>query len=194
MKTPELLTELKKRIPILEKNWQDYESILSEVSFPSKTILLMEGDVSKYVYFITEGCLRLWFNDKGKDVTFQFFFENEVVTSFESFYFEAPSRFTLETIDQVTVLKIHKKDLIPTLKKYPEAKDFLNDFLAKRLSRYTHLFLSRIKDTPEERYRALIQEEPRIPNRIPQHYIASYLGISPVSLSRIRKRVWSQKN
>ncbi|MBK7056645.1 MAG: Crp/Fnr family transcriptional regulator [Leptospiraceae bacterium] len=194
MQLPPLINELKERIPNLEKQWKEIENLFFEVSYPSKTNLLNEGDVSQYLYFVKEGCLRLWFNDKGKDITFQFFFENEIVTSFESFRFGIPSLFTLETIEPVKLLKINKQDLMSIFIKFPDTKDHLIEFLFQRLSRYTHLFLSRIKESPEDRYRALIKMEPRIPNRIPQHYIASYLGISPVSLSRIRKRVWEQKN
>lgn len=194
MHTPALLNEIKKHVPGLEENWKEYLHFFKEISLPSKTILLSEGDVSQYAYFVTEGCLRLWFNDKGKDITFQFFFENEAVSSFESFRSGKPSQFNLETIEPVKLLKIHKKDVEVIFKTFPEATDYLIEILFQRLSRYTDLFLSRIKDNPEDRYRFLIQSEPRIPNRIPQHYIASYLGISPVSLSRIRKRVWNQKN
>lgn len=91
MQLPPLINELKERIPNLEKQWKEIENLFFEVSYPSKTNLLNEGDVSQYLYFVKEGCLRLWFNDKGKDITFQFFFENEIVTSFESFRFGIPS-------------------------------------------------------------------------------------------------------
>lgn len=62
-------------------------------------------------------------------------------------------------------------------------------FAMERLSSYQKLFLSRIKDTPQERYEALLTDHPEIVSQIPQHYIASYLGITPVSLSRIRGRI-----
>ena len=82
MQLPPFINELKERIPNSEKQWKEIENLFFEESYPSKTILLNEGDVSQYLYFVKEGCLRLWFNDKGKDITFQFFFENEIVTSF----------------------------------------------------------------------------------------------------------------
>jgi len=70
----------------------------------------------------------------------------------------------------------------------PYIKDFYYNNLQQRLLKYQKLFISRIKDTPEERYHQLFEESPEIIRRIPQHYIASYLGITSVSLSRIRSR------
>ena len=74
------------------------------------------------------------------------------------------------------------------LSTYPELKDKFQSFIFQRFSNYARLFLSRIKDTPQERYEDLVKNQPNIIKRIPQHYIASYLGITPVSLSRIRNR------
>lgn len=72
-------------------------------------------------------------------------------------------------------------------------KEVLLDFALERFDTYMNLFLSRIRDSPEVRYRQLIKNQPDIVERIPQHYIASYLGITAVSLSRIRNRVWKDK-
>ena len=70
----------------------------------------------------------------------------------------------------------------------PGYREFLHEILFQRLEHYARLFLSRIRDTPEQRYKNLLRDHPEIIQRIPQHYIASYLGITPVSLSRIRNR------
>jgi CRP-like cAMP-binding protein len=67
-------------------------------------------------------------------------------------------------------------------------KDGFQDLMFQRFKNYSQLFLSQIKDTPQERYEDLINNHPEIIKRVPQHYIASYLGITPISLSRIRNR------
>ena len=72
---------------------------------------------------------------------------------------------------------------------FPSLRDKFMWFLLQRMGNYGRLFLSRIKDGPQQRYEALLREQPEIIRRIPQHYIASYLGITPVSLSRIRGRL-----
>jgi CRP-like cAMP-binding protein len=170
-------------------NLEDYRHLLKELTVPAKTILLQEGDIARNGYFIKQGCLRLWFNNKGKDVTFQFFFEGEGVSSMESFRSGEPSMFSIESIEPTTVYVISKKLYDERFLSNPDFKDFVNDIMLKRLSHYSRLFMSYIKNTPEERYRELLKEHPHIIKRIPQHYIASYLGITSVSLSRIRNRV-----
>ena len=130
----------------------------------------------------------MWFNKDGKDVTFQFFTENMAVASIESFFNQTPSLFYIEAIEECEVMVIDKTTFDELLQSVPDMKDDFITFLTKRFQNYAHLFLSRIKDTPEERYHELLKLHPEIVQRVPQHYIASYLGITPVSLSRIRNR------
>lgn len=162
--------------------------LCEECVIPAKTNLLEAGNVSRVFYFVKQGCLRLWFNSDGKDVTFQFFMEGHGVASIESFVRNACSTFSIETIEPSVVLKCSKEDMLQLMEEFPELKEWCDNFIVDRLINYTHLFLSRIKDSPEERYKKLVEEHPEIIQRIPQHYIASYLGITPVSLSRIRNR------
>jgi CRP-like cAMP-binding protein len=87
------------------------------------------------------------------------------------------------------LLVISKKNLDQLIAEVPGYKAFMEEALYQRLEHYTRLFLSRIRDTPRKRYEDLLKEHPEVIQRIPQHFIASYLGITPVSLSRIRNRV-----
>lgn len=175
--------------PAITIDWEKYQHLFKEIEIPAKTILLSEGEISKYAYFIKKGCLRLWFNSRGKDVTFQFFFENEGVSSIESFRTGEPSLFYIESIEPSTILKISKKNFELIFMENPEYRAFINETIFKRLNHYSRLFMSYIKNTPEERYKELLRDHPEIVRRVPQHYIASYLGITSVSLSRIRNRV-----
>jgi len=166
----------------------EFQDLFIEREIASRTILLKEGEISKYAFFIKKGCLRQWCNKEGKDITFQFFFENQPVASIDSFINGQPSLFTIESIEPSSILSISKDSFEILYQAYPEIKDTFQDFIFQRLRNYTQLFLSRIKDTPKERYEELITEHPEILKRVPQHYIASYLGITPISLSRIRNR------
>ncbi len=181
-------------IPDIKDNWEKIKAMFTDVQVPPKTILLREGEKANCLYFINQGCLRLWFNDDGRDITFQFFFEQQEVSSFESFYNNEPSLFNLETIEfsQLTVIK--KDDYQKILSMFPKLKEYSNQFMAERFVYYTRLFLSRIKNSPQERYLELCSEKSQILERVPHHYIASYLGITNVSLSRIRKRISSDIN
>ncbi len=169
-------------------HWRQIQHLFQSVEFPSKTTLLHEGEISTRLYFIKKGCLRMWFNNDGKDVTFQFFFEGQAVSSMESFFGRQPSIFNLETIEPSQVTFITKEGFDDLFVRFPELKDGFQQILIQRLSDYSKLFLSRIKDNPQKRYEELLQQHPEIIRRIPQHYIASYLGITPISLSRIRNR------
>jgi len=169
-------------------NLAKFRDLFVEQEIASKTIILREGEISNYAHFIKRGCLRQWFNKDGKDITFQFFFENQAVASIDSFMNNQPSLFTIESIEPSTILSFSKDNFEQIKEIYPEFKDNFQDFLFQRFRNYAQLFLSRIKDTPQERYEDLIRNHPEIIKRVPQHYIASYLGITPISLSRIRNR------
>lgn len=157
-------------------------------TFPAKTVLLRERAIADRLYLIRRGCLRLFFLKDGKEITFQFFFEGDFVGSFDSLYRRTPSLFALETIEPAEVVGIGRDDFYDLLESVPRLRVFYEEKLIDRFHVYQQLFLSRIKNTPQERYEELIREHPAIVRRIPQHYIASYLGITPVSLSRIRNR------
>lgn len=171
-----------------KKKGRTFDDILVEKNVPPKTILLREGEVANRVYFVKKGCLREWFNKDGKEITFQFFFEGQPVSSIDSFMWGTPSMFTIESLEHSTLVSVKKDDLFKNLEIYPDIKDIFMNFIFKRFSNYEKLFLSRIKDTPQERYQDLLENHSNILQRIPQHYIASYLGITPISLSRIRNR------
>ena len=153
---------------------------------PPKTILLEEGKIADRIYLVRKGCLRLFFYSEGKDITFQFFFEGDFVASFDSLYKGTPSLFSLESIEPSEVLYIKKRDFYDKIESNPSLRKLYEEKIIERFSFYQHLFLSRIKNTPQQRYEELLREYPNIIQRVPQHYIASYLGITPVSLSRIR--------
>jgi CRP-like cAMP-binding protein len=175
-------------IPGFDPRWHAFRHLFTEIQVPAKTTLLREGEVARQAYYIHQGCLRLWFNDNGKEITFQFFFENQGVSSMESFRTGRASLFNLETIEPCTLLIITKTDFQKMLAEAPGFKETIEENIYQRLEHYFALFLSRIRDTPQQRYHRLLAEHPEIVRRIPQHLIASYLGITPVSLSRIRAR------
>lgn len=169
-------------------HWNHIQDSFIDREIASKTILLEEGEISKQIHFVKSGCLRQCFNKDGKDITFQFFFENQAVASFDSFMNSQPSIFSIEALEPTVISSISKEDFDKLMDSIPKFKDAMFNLTVSRFRVYTHLFLSRIKDSPQERYKDLVQNRPDIIQRIPQHYIASYLGITPISLSRIRNR------
>jgi CRP-like cAMP-binding protein len=166
----------------------NYKEFWSEINIPSKQTVLKEGDVSNALYFVVKGSMRLSNNSNGNEITIQFFFENDFVASFESFLKDTPSFFSLDTIENTTVLVIRKEHWKIIMDENPFLKELFFDFTSDRFINYIHHFLSYIKEKPEERYQNLLKNKSHILKRVPLQYVASYLGITTVSLSRIRAR------
>lgn len=187
-----MFDQFRDNIPLDDDKWDDYTSCFNRVTAPANHVLLNEGEISNKLFLIEKGCIRVWFNHEGKEVTTQFFFEYDTVSSIISFKKECPSLVTIETIEPCTLWYIHKRDverIVEEIKDIPELRDRFIDAIFERTFDYMHLYVSSIRDTPKQRYQNLIKEYPQMVQRVPQHYIASYLGISAVHLSRIRSQL-----
>lgn len=182
------------RIPEIANDWDNIKHLFHFKAIPPKTILLHEGDVAENVYIIKSEILRLWNNNDGKDITLQFFFENQFVASFESFYTDEPSSFTIESIEECELYVIQKNELLNLKDSYPQISEYMLQMISIRFIEYTKYFLSRIKDTPEQRYLDLKENYSEIIQRVPDYHIATYLGITPVSLCRIKQRLKNTVN
>lgn len=161
---------------------------LEKITVPARTIVLHEGDKSQYLYFVVSGCLRMWTNHNGNEITTQFFFEGKAVASMESLLTGQPSDFSMGTIEECILYVMPKELFLELIEKDKVFGKWFNDLILGRFFYYSKHLLSYLKNKPQERYNALLLKHPEIFLRIPQHYIASYLGITSVSLSRIRNR------
>lgn len=183
------MNQLIDRIKADKTLWNSFQNAFVERKISARTVLLNENEVADTIFFIKNGCLREAFNKDGKDISFQFFFEGQPVASMDSFIYGTPSQFSIESIEPSIVHCIAKSDFSNILQDFPDFERQLQDFIIHRFRNYTQLFLSHIKDSPQERYVNLLKNHPELVKRVPQHYIASYLGITPISLSRIRNRI-----
>lgn len=187
-----MLFHFRDQFPQLNAFWDKYLEYQKRLEIPAKTVLLEEGKVSQQYIFIEKGCVRLFFNNNGDNKTVQFFFENEGLTSFESFINNTPGQFTIETIEPSTIYLLPKQyvmQLLAELSHEPGFVQMMMQVSAIRQTHYINEFVSFIRDTPEQRYQNLLNERPHIVQRVPQHYIASYLGVSTVHLSRIKSKM-----
>ena len=158
-------------------------------SIKKKTNILEAGTTAKEVYFILNGCIRLFYKKDGEDISAYFFTEKMFAGAYDSFISQKPSRHSIETLEDCQVLAISYKALQELFIEFPKMNEFVRKVLEERFVSLHELFTSQILDSPEERYLKLLKERPDIIQRIPQHQIATFLGITPVSLSRIRNRV-----
>lgn len=162
--------------------------LVKEVS--AKTILLFEGDISTQLFLVLDGCLRTYYiKEDGAEITSQFFVEGQIATSFESAITGTPSRRYIDAIENSILGIVAMKNLETLMREYSPARDYYNKLLVARLTHFINQHASFILDNPEKRYKRLLQENTELVSRLPQQYIASYLGITPVSLSRIRARL-----
>lgn len=191
-----MFDQFRNKFLLPDEKWIEYINCFNRIEVPAKTILLEEGEISKRLFIIEKGCIRVWFNTNGKDLTTQFFFENQSVASIESFMKKFPSPVTIETIEPSIIWSVSKNDLdkiLEEIKEIPELRDRFIDLLFERTFDYMKYFTSFIKDSPTQRYLNLIKDRPQIIQRVPQHYIASYLGVTTVHLSRLKSKLVHKK-
>jgi CRP-like cAMP-binding protein len=189
----QILNRLSQFILLNKSEEETFVSKLLVKRCKRKELILQEGDVCKYAYFINSGCIRYYYNVNGQENTAQFFFENGWYTDYDSFLTGKPTKQNIETLEESELILLSAKDLRELYIEIPKFERFgrlmaENAFLGIR---QRNEMLE--NQTAEERYLTLMNERPKVLERIPQHYVASYLGIKPPSLSRIRKRILDNK-
>lgn len=177
------------QFPEIKNHWAELQGLFQIKEITAETTLLAEGDVATEIYIVEAGALRLWHNSDGRDVTLQFFFENQIVSSFESFYLAQPSGFSITSFEDTRVLMLSKADFDWMQRQYPAMAPAVTRFVCERFIAYRNIFFDQLQYSPAERYQELAADAPEILARVPLHLVASYLGMTPVSLSRIRSRL-----
>ncbi|EOR93649.1 cAMP-binding protein [Arcticibacter svalbardensis MN12-7] len=176
-------------LPLADITNRAIESAFVPVKFSKTQILIPEGKISKEMFFIEKGLARIYYyNESGKDITYSFFTEGMMLTVAESFFGQLPSRYNIESLEDCEMRKITYTDFEMLLKTYPETEKVksqgLLEFLLKATDRIVTLqFLS-----AQERYDLLMKNYPSIILRASLGHIASYLGITQETLSRIRAK------
>ncbi|MBP2831240.1 Crp/Fnr family transcriptional regulator [Aquimarina sp. U1-2] len=160
--------------------------------FKKKTLLIKQDDLCNELYFIIKGSCRYFHFKKRKEVTHWFGFEGSFFTSFQSFTTGDPSCEYIQLTEKSTLLKITKSDLHDLYEKYPEwqtlGRLIVENYARMLMERITCLQIF----NATQKYIHLFKTEPRILQRMPIIYIASYLGIAPDTLSRIRSRIFQK--
>ena len=159
------------------------------------TILVDLGDVAKDGFFIVKGCLRFYYlTDEGKEITGFVFQENMFAGSHESYFSQVPSIQVLETLEDSELLCLSFSALNELYEEVPRMNIMIRKLLEQRMANAQRVVASLIIHKPEERYTRLLDQQPELLQRIPHHILATYLGITPVSMSRIRKKIRDRKD
>ena len=125
--------------------WSKFSHFFKQQEVPAKTTLLQEGQISRTMFFIEKGCLRTWVNNDGKEITTQFFFEGDSVSSIESFRTNRPSLYSIESLEPCILQTISQKDFQDIIENSPELRKELEEHLFKRLLHSQLLFYLTLK-------------------------------------------------
>ena len=174
-------------IEISEEEWISYSSKFCVKEIEKKEIILKQGDICHDVVFVVKGMLRMFFVDNdGEEKTFHFSFENTFSADYESFLKKIPSNYSIQALEDTTIV-LMSYEMLHDGYKYLRNGEKLGRLLAEE---YFFIFSDKIQSIytkcPIERYNNLNRKFPNILQRIPQHYIASYLNVSSVHLSRLK--------
>lgn len=161
-----------------------------QVKLDANETYIREGDKERRLAFIEQGIMRAYIiKPNGDDATLFLRWEGQFIASHDTIIHRQPSRFIYRALEPVSLLEIDYDVLEEVLKTHPEYEPLRNFFLMRMLSESLSMMESFVTQSPEERYRNLLTGRFDVVNRVPDKYIASMLGITPVSLSRIRKRM-----
>ena len=154
---------------------------------------LAEGQVCKQAGFIVKGLVRYYINHDGEEKTYSFGQENTFVCNYESFVPQAPSTKIIQALEDCEITQISYSDLQIFFKSIAQGERFGRLVIEQVFMQLLQDLSSFYTDTPEYRYGQFIKKYPELQQRVSQYHIASYVGVKPQSLSRIRKRISNQK-
>lgn len=175
-------------LALSDPEWADFEACLHRESYPKKADLLSEGQRCDFLAFIEKGAFRFYYLHDGMEKVTAFFFTGDFVSNYRSFLTGQPSDHYIESIQESVIYKIHKKDLSAL---YDQHRNL--ERLGRLMAEYLYLAVTKRLDsllysTPEERYKELLKRNSKLLQEVPQYMLASYLGVQPETLSRIRNR------
>lgn len=182
---------IEETVTVNDEDWQLFASKLIKRDFKKKEKLLEVGQTENYISFIETGIARFLIpkEEKEKEITFGFCFENEFISAYDSFLTHEPSLYQIEALTDMTIWSISFKDLQDVYK-----QSFVGNVIGRLSSERLFLIKSKreqslLNETAEQRYLNLFTERPNLIKEIPLKYLASYIGVTAQALSRIRKRI-----
>ncbi|MDE0773009.1 MAG: Crp/Fnr family transcriptional regulator [Salibacteraceae bacterium] len=176
----------------IELTDEEKQGILEAIpikTYTKETNLLKEGQIAKDAFLVINGCLRKYSIKDGEEKTSAFYTEFQSAINFDSMANQSPSKYYFTCTEDTTVAILNSKKESALYKKFPRFGEVCRVEMEKMLGESQEEMSSFINSTPKERYLNLLKNRPDLMQRVPQYQLASYLGIKPETLSRIRKRV-----
>ncbi|MBS1538150.1 MAG: Crp/Fnr family transcriptional regulator [Bacteroidetes bacterium] len=177
-----------------DEEFEKFTSYLTIKYLKKKEYFTKQGELCRYLGFVNSGCLRAFHTDsRGDEFTMYFAFLNWWIGDKTSFYSGTPARFSIQVLEDCEVFQADKKRWEEALDNIPIFEKWYRVKTRKSYEATQQKIIDTQTESAEEKYVNLLTNSPEIVQRIPQHYIASYLGIKPQSLSRIRKNIFKPK-
>jgi CRP-like cAMP-binding protein len=184
-----ILENISRHISLSPAEEKYFLALLKPRTLRKRQYLLQAGDVCRYESFVTKGCLKAYTVDAtGEEHIAMFAVEEWWISDLYSFLTGTPATQHIEALEESEVLQIEKNDLEKLYVQVPKFDRFMRILLQNAFVANQRRILSSISQTAEEQYLGFIKKYPTLEQRIAQHQIASYLGISPETISRIRKK------
>lgn len=172
--------------PLSEACILDLASVCKTLSFDKSTIIVREGQFANKTYFIIKGCARAFYLKDGKDITDWFAFENDFISAINSFFLDIPSPHYIEVLEPSELLEFSREDSLILSDKYHDFERLASKVITRTLLQLQQRVVSIQFETAQQRYENLLNIRPDITQRVPLTHIASFLGITLETLSRIR--------
>ena len=192
------IDKLKSEFPFLnELSSSDVFEFLQQtqlIELNAGDVFLEQGSLKNNIYFIKHGLIRSYYTDKkGEEITNRLRYENQLIAAYEILFFNQAARFNFQALEKSELFVINFNELRKIIEQNTKLDSGRRYFMMNILSESLSALDDFILLSPEQRYLKFIQDHPVLLNRAPIKYIANVLGITPVSLSRIRKRISNKK-
>lgn len=187
------MTTIASYIDLNRSEEESIRKLFKQKLFKKGDFFLAEGQVCKHVGFIVKGLARYYINHEGEDKTYAFAKENDFVCNNESFIPQSPTTKIIQALEDCEILQISYDDLQIFYKSVRGGERFGRLIIEQVFIQTLQDLSSFYTDSPEYRYEKFVQNHPDLQQRISQYHLASYVGVKPQSLSRIRKRISNPK-
>lgn len=177
-----------------EEELNIFHSLLVEKKVPKKTFLLRQGEVCNMECYVVKGCLRKYcIDENGSEIVIQFAVEDGWISDIASFHDRTPSHLYIDTLEDCELLVMTPENKETLLRTVPVFERMYRLLVQRSLASLQDRLFNTITKPAQEKYREFLEKYPDLPQRIAQHHIASYLGISPEFLSKVRTRIAQHK-